>query len=288
MNTRIRVAAASSKWVRDQLDGPLRQVRVVHAGLHAMYVAVPGADNADGSNTRCLGLLSRSSSMVPCGLRTALADLSSVTGSPDPLTPGDVVGIGDGMLQLGATDVSVGRILDLSVPRIDPVAAGPAAQRLRMPIGDRTAAVRAELPAVALTMLAGGDPAAVPMLLGLGSGLTPVGDDVLAGWLATMSAARPGSNTVADAVAGRSFVATTLLSATLLDRARAGEVLPEFGQLLRDLDRESTDPQPARLAADVDLLAAIGHTSGVGLLLGCLLALDHLTTGHLNTRSQSS
>jgi hypothetical protein len=283
MITRTRVAAAAPQWVRGQLDGPVREARVVHAGLHAMYVAVPGPNR-----TRCVGLLSRSGSLVPCGLRTALADLSAVAGSPDPLAPGDVVAIGDGMLQLRAADISVGRILDLSAPRIDPAGAAPAARRLRMLIGNRAAAVRAELPAEALTMLVGGDPASVPMLLGLGSGLTPVGDDVLAGWIATMGAARSGSNSISDSAAERSSVATTLLSATLLDRARAGEVLPEFGQLLGDLHREPADPQAPRLAIDVDLLVAIGHTSGVGLLLGCLLALDHLNTGHLNTRSQPS
>lgn len=288
MIARTRVAATSSPWVREQLAGPTRQVEVIHVGRHAMYVAVPGPR---GTASRCVGLLSRSGTMVPCGLRTTLPDLSCVSDPSGPMTAGDVARLGDGVLQLDAADVSIGRILDLSVPHIASADAEAAALRLSASIGSRADAVRAELPARALSMLAQADPAAVPLLLGLGSGLTPVGDDVLAGWLATMNAARCGSNTISDSIAQRAPAATTLLSATLLDRARAGEALPEFARLLRDLPRGSADPPTARLTSDVDSLIAIGHTSGVGLLLGCLLALDHLTTRHdntANTRSPSS
>jgi hypothetical protein len=67
---------------------------------------------------------------------------------------------------------------------------------------------------------------------------------------------------------------TTLLSATLLDCAMHGEVLPEFGAWLSAL---GTDDEPARAAE----LMRIGATSGSGLLAGARLALTQLTEGSL-------
>ena len=277
MTTRTYVAAAAPLWVRERLAGPMRDVTVVHAGRHAVYVAV-----ADDVAPRCIGLLSRSSSMVPCGLRTTLTDLSALTGANGPLAAGDVVSAGAGILSIGSVDVGIGRTVDLSAPRLDPFAAGTMATRLRGMVAGRLAAAQSELPSVALTSLGQGDPAVVPMLLGRGSGLTPVGDDVLAGWLATTKAAQSESGPMASEVARLSANATTLLSATLLDRASAGDVLPEFGRLLLDLRM----PFAGRLGDDVELMLAIGHTSGAGLLLGSLLAFDHLTHNHPIARSQ--
>ena len=95
--------------------------------------------------------------------------------------------------------------------------------------------------------------------IGRGDGLTPYGDDVACGWLATRYAA--GLRTPADEVraAGRR---TTLLSATLLDCALHGEVLPEFAAWLA-----------RRGAAEEAALTAVGASSGRGLLEGARLAL---------------
>lgn len=288
MAIRTHVAAAAPSWVGERLAGPNHDATVVHTGMHAIYVAVSDGAVSDGGGTRCIGLLSRSSSVVPCGLRTTLEDLSVLTGSQESLKPDDTVSLGEGILRLGSVDVSVGRIVDLSAPRLDPAAAGPMAARLRGMLADRLAAVRSELPEASLAMLVRADAAAVPTLLGRGSGLTPVGDDVLAGWLATMWAARSDAGDMADAVARHSSAATTLLSATLLDRAGAGDVLPEFRQLLLALRAGADDPYVGRLSSDVERMLGIGHTSGAGLMLGCLLALDHLTQHHPTARSQRS
>lgn len=291
MTIRTHVAAAAPRWVRERLAGPSRDVTVVHSGRHAIYVAVAGPVLGDGASgdegsPRCIGLLSRSSSVVPCGLRTTLADLSVLTGTPNAVRPGDIVSIGDGMLSLGSVEVGVGRIVDLGAPRLDPEAAGPMAERLRSVVSDRLTAVRSELPETSLAMLVHADPAAVPTLLGRGSGLTPVGDDVLSGWLATMWAAGSIDETMAGAVDRQATDATTLLSATLLDRAGAGDVLPEFRRLLLTLRAAPDGSSTERLGGDVERMLAIGHTSGAGLMLGCLLALDHLF--HTTARSQRS
>ncbi len=67
---------------------------------------------------------------------------------------------------------------------------------------------------------------------------------------------------------------TTLLSATLLDCARRGDVVPEFRRLLVDL----TGPDTAGLDDSLTALLRVGHTSGAGLALGTLLALRHLAS----------
>ena len=283
MITRTQVAAAAPIWVRERLLGPVRDAAVVHTGRHAIYVSVH-----DGRALRCLGLLSRSSSVVPCGLRTTLPELSGLTGEYGTLAPGDMVTVGEGLLRIGAVDFHVGRTVDLAVPRLDPTDAKSMADQLRHALGDRLAVVTSELPAESLAMLVEADSASVPMLLGRGSGLTPVGDDVLAGWLATMKAAQSDAGAIARSVTHLSTDATTLLSATLLDRAAVGDVLPEFRQLLLDLRTPVSSRHFDRLSQSVVALLAVGHTSGAGLLLGSLLAFDYLSTDQLKRRNHSS
>lgn len=111
-------------------------------------------------------------------------------------------------------------------------------------------------------------PEDVARLVGRGDGLTPLGDDVLCGWLAIHRAAGADTPEV-DAAVRDHLDRTTLLSATLLDCAIAGEVLPEFAAYVSAL---GTPDEPAAATA----LAAVGHTSGAGLLYGARLALTHL------------
>ena len=103
-------------------------------------------------------------------------------------------------------------------------------------------------------------------LVGRGPGLTPLGDDVLAGWIATRAALGRPDAAVIDAVRLR-LRATTLLSATLLDCAIRGEVLPQLGAWLAD-----------PTGAHTEALLAVGATSGAGLLTGAGLALTSLST----------
>ena len=278
MTTYTQVAAAAPIWVKEQLLGPLRDAEVVHTGRHAIYVSIRAGDAR-----RCVGLLSRSSSAVPCGLHTTLPDLSGLVAENGTLVPGDTVTVGEGLLRLGAVDFHVGRTVDRSVPRLNPADAKIMAERLRHVIGDRLAAVETELPAESLALLAQADAVSVLMLLGRGSGLTPVGDDVLAGWLATMKATHSDTGTIAQSVAHLSTDATTLLSSTLLDRANAGDVLPEFRTFLLDLRSSVSGRHGDQLSNSVDRMLAVGHTSGAGLLLGSLLAFDYLSTDQLST-----
>ena len=71
-------------------------------------------------------------------------------------------------------------------------------------------------------------------LVGRGDGLTPYGDDVLCGWLAVHRAAGIATPEV-DAEVRAHLQRTTLLSATLLDCAVHGEVIPEFAAFVGTL-----------------------------------------------------
>jgi hypothetical protein len=106
----------------------------------------------------------------------------------------------------------------------------------------------------------------VATLLGRGDGLTPYGDDVLCGWLAAHRAAGLDTPEVDQAVRALAHT-TTLLSATLLDCAMHGEVIPEFAAWSAAL---GTEAEASRAAT----LARVGHTSGRGLLEGAARAIE--------------
>jgi hypothetical protein len=256
-----RIPAAASAWVRSLVAGPDRPARVVHRGNDAVYLDVGGS---------CVGVLSTSATAVPCAARTALPAL------PPEVQAAEQAWVGEGRLLLGGSEVVLARTVDAAVPRLRPAAIRDIATRLDRALGGRADHVRAELPADALGALEAGDPDAVPALLGRGSGLTPVGDDVLAGWVATVVAGSTGADEspVAAAVARQAAAMTTLLSATLLDCARRGEVIPQFRTLLLSL----ATPGQSDGDDSLDALVRVGHTSGAGLALGTLLALRHLAS----------
>lgn len=240
--------------VRDLLatapDGP---VPVLHAGPHALYVAVGG---------EAVGVLAAGAARVPCGLRTPLNHLLllfSTNAVP-------VAYLGGGTLHVGSRSLPVGRTEGSYVPRIhrgvvrsteaDPVTVEAT------PPATVTGFAAAHLPHGRV------DEAAVAGLVGRGEGLTPLGDDLLAGWLALHRALGLPTAEV-DAAVRRRLRCTTLLSATLLRCAMRGEVLPEYAAWLRAL---GTPDEPRTAAA----LCDVGGTSGAGLLVGARTALDQL------------
>ncbi|NMH97832.1 DUF2877 domain-containing protein [Pseudonocardia sp. K10HN5] len=219
--------------LRRSSDGP---VRVVHRGRDAVYVDVGG---------RCVGVIGRRATAVPCALRS-LAESFDV-GSAH---------LRDGVLHLDGVPVTVGRLLDVGVP--------PLAGAASTLTGVETVAEQLGIVLPVIT------PAVVARLIGRGDGLTPLGDDVLCGWIAVHRAAGVGTPAVDAAVRAR-LSRTTLLSASLLDCALNGEVVPEFAVYVSALGAPAeTDAAAA--------LAAIGHTSGSGLLHGARLALSALHT----------
>ena len=213
-------------------DGPRT---VLHAGATALYVDLDGW---------CLGLVAASATRVPCALWSTLPDLSGYVGRP--------VAVRDGTLVVGEDELRITRLADPRVPTVGrherSPATHPATSGLDLPADGRLTTAHLD------------------HLLGRGPGLTPLGDDVLAGWFATRAALGAPDATLARAVRRR-LGATTVLSATLIDCALRGEVLPQLGAWL-------ADPGPATR----DGLLAVGATSGAGLLAGASLAFASVST----------
>ena len=238
---------SASRRLRALLSGaPDGPARVVHRGPHALYVVLPGVDD------RCIGVLGSAATAVPCGLRLATPTVGALTGRRAEVR--------DGVLHVDGTCLAVRRVVDAQVPRLGRAAVvGEPRQGI-------SAAVAAELAALPVDL--GRDPDRLDRLLGLGGGLTPLGDDVVCGWLAAHHALGvPVAG--ADDLVATARTRTTHLSAALLECAAAGEVVPEFAAWVA----ADAEEEPARAGR----LAAIGHSSGAGLLHGARSALVHLS-----------
>jgi hypothetical protein len=251
-------ASVATPWLAARLAGPLRAAPVLARSPYAVY--------ADDSGI-AVGVLAGPAVAVPVGLRTRLDRLPAGAGRA-----GTAI-VGDGGIRLGRHAFPVARVTAVALPRLPGVAGrsdiGAAHGWTRRGADLRLEAVVAQLPPGSVDLLAAADPAAVTDLLGRGDGLTPVGDDVLAGWLVTRYAAGLSGDAVAGAVT-RCRARTTTLSATLLDRAAAGETVPPLRDLLLAL---AAGAAPGRVRGLLDGLLAVGHSSGAGLALGVGLAL---------------
>jgi hypothetical protein len=185
----------------------------------------------------CVGVVGTRATAVPCAVRTSLDTLPDVSSAE----------VRDGVLHLDATPLVIGRIVDVHVPPLVEEVAQRPSRNLR---SEGTRSID------------------VGELVGSGDGLTPYGDDVLCGWLAVHRAAGIATPEV-DAEVRAHLGRTTLLSATLLDCALHGEVVPEFAAFLTALD----GPDEESCAATLE---AVGHSSGRGLLEGARLALGRV------------
>ncbi len=197
--------------------------------------------------------------------------LAMVTADRLPnVSPDDAIVVGDGELRVGA---QVWRTLRWFDPRPSsyrqpqPSALAEAAESL-WNLDDSEVGLPALRAWDAATALAAGDPEPCRGLLGAGPGLTPAGDDVVAGALAAcaLSGAGPHQPEL-DMLVARARIATTALSAALLACAARGQVVPEAAELLRALG------STAAIAPALSHLRAIGSTSGTALAIGIVAAL---------------
>jgi hypothetical protein len=141
---------------------------------------------------------------------------------------------------------------------------GAAILRGHPPTPQGLAAVGVEIAAsegvgALLRALAAGEPPDAHALLGLGPGLTPEGDDLLAGAAAAVAALEPWSADrraawLAAAAPPDAATRTTKLSATLLALAARGQAIEPVHALL-DLEHERWEPALARLER-------LGHSTG--------------------------
>lgn len=254
---------ALSPLTADLVRGPRRPAVVLAAGRFGAYL---------GAHGRVLPVLSRDAVALPGALR--LAEPSATLGLG--LVAGDMVVIGGGCVRTAGVTirgvrtwrparVRPGSACSTSLPRARPLLAAA--------VGD----LDPWLAAGVAGCLRATDPyAAVAGLVGRGEGLTPAGDDALAGALLLRRAlglAPPARVDDALAAAVRTQLpATTAVSASLLDAAAGGWAAREVVELVDAVVHGGGRGVRAALPA----VLAIGHTSGRDLVTGLLAALDAL------------
>jgi Protein of unknown function (DUF2877) len=261
----MRVPAAFSTAVRAALTGPVQPADWLGASPSALYLL-----------TRCgtvLAIVSHDAVRLPCALVLAstAAELPLTGLAPGParrLTAPASVGAGRiewagptgpvtiaGVREWAPSTVTVGSSRPTSP---DALSAAVEAGDIGVE-ADRVARLASVADEAAQF-------AAVADLLGRGPGLTPSGDDVVAGFLLGARAfgqATPGATSAVDRLAAG---ATTALSAQLLRHAVRGECIAQVAAAVAALTGR---PAPA---AAVDHLLAVGHTSGTALAAGLLSA----------------
>lgn len=278
--------AAASTALRATLASPsARTGRVLAAFPSAVYIAL---DDPARDEPAVLAVVTADGIRLPNALRAASVAAQGPFGA---LRAGQAARVTRGAVDLPGVRVTAARWWD-SRPRLRP---GRAALSRTVPalaeaLAPQPSAVADRLEPLAQALAADDGPAAEAAaagLLGLGPGLTPAGDDVLAGALATLSLLAPGGaasfarprailhTPVTPAGAGQglshaveelSTERTTALSAALLLCARRGQVAVPAADLLRALTGDG-DVRPA-----VDRLISVGHSSGRDLAAGILLA----------------
>lgn len=220
--------AATPRLQERLLAAPDGPREVVHRGAHAIYVDLDGL---------CVGVVSAPATRVPCALWSTVPDLAAAG------MVGAEASVSGRHLVVDGVHLRVARLVETRLTRLS----SPGT----------------DLPAEGAL-----SPTDVDRLLGLGPGLTPLGDDVIAGWLLVRAAAGEPDPEVTDAVR-RGLGRTTLFSATLLDCALHGEALPEVAAWLKTL---GTHAESAATAA----LLGVGASSGAGLIAGARFALASL------------
>ena len=269
--------AAASSALRPVLAGPARPAECLGVTRGALYLKIAGPPGA-------LTVLAHDAVRLPCGLvlptTSAELPLSSLAPTPDA-SAGFVVGDGSvswtgpagqvvvravrewaparpGRGEVAASVLAAVRkvLSDTALAGADPAADSQLLARLAAAAGDRDASV-----------------AVAACLLGGGPGLTPSGDDVLAGFLAGAAAFGLDAGALREAIAVLAPAGTTALSAALLWHAARGECIDEVAAVAAILSgRRRIGAEQARGA--VRRLQSVGHTSGAALALGLLTAAE--------------
>jgi hypothetical protein len=239
--------AAADDLLAPLLAGPPRRGEVVVATPLAAYARLE-----DGS---VVGVLDARAVRVPGSVVVA------ALARPDVVL-GDEVVAGGGPLRVGAVDLVPARWWDSRVPALRT----PPAPTVAASLPDDVPAVAEDLERALGTGI--GLAAVVDALVGLGPGLTPAGDDVLAGALVALAA-------TGDTERRRRLAAevrrvrhrTTAVSAALLDHAAGGHAIPELARYVVAL--------AAGLAVGgvVQDLERVGASSGAALAAGARIGL---------------
>jgi hypothetical protein len=272
------VPASASTGVASLLRGPVRPARVLLSAPAAVYVHVPGAGGGD-----VVGVLTSDAARLPLGCvlfrpSNGRALVALPSGAPAEVGGGRIV-VGDLAVSAAAWWEPRPRL-----PSLRPALLPEGVRQLRnalygegvphsaftlpgLPTGPggplaalRGAVRRADLDAALRT---------ATRLIGLGPGLTPAGDDVMAGTIAGLVLlGHPSAERFAAGVYALAAGRTTELSRALLRHAACGQVSGEYAAVLHGLVGERP------LAPAVAALLNTGSTSGRAMALGLSTAID--------------
>ena len=272
VRTASRRPAAASIAVAPLLRGPRQTGRLLGASATAVYVDF----DTDGV-PRVLALLPPTSVRLPLGM--------VVAGSLPPIAGDPAVVVGEGALSVGDDVWVPARWFDprprgLTATDPDRLA---AAARVLWALSMDEVGVETDCARTAVLSLVAGESKPACALLGAGPGLTPAGDDVVAGALAASALlGRTTGLRAAPEILSQAQRATTSLSAALLSCAAAGQVVPEAARFLAALcsrgDVEST----------LSGLRSVGATSGTALAVGIVAALAEHPVPSAASRSREA
>ena len=271
--------AAVSVLSADLLVGEPVAATVLGVHAPALYLDVAG---------RVLPVVTPDAVPLPTALRLTSAGGAMAWG----VSAGDVVTVGGGRVVLPGQDLVSARTWRPARVRRVPASARPIPPALTHGEGARSGEDREWLVDGIRTLFPrhecasgrsddrfrthgeeGAVTSGVAALVGRGQGLTPSGDDALAGAL-LVAHALGRSAPLAHAVRAR-LHATTAVSAALLDAAVDGFAARDVVALV-DAALAGDD---AGVGALLPRVLALGHTSGRDLVTGVRAALDTLTTG---------
>ena len=286
------MTAAAAAPLRPLVTAPVRVLTVAAVFPAAVYLAEPSTGRV------VLSVVAADGVAQPNAVR-----LQVVSGSRPfaGIRDGERIEVGEHRVGLPIGSVSITRWWSPrpTLGHRTPERLASMADRLRADVATRTEPLPDEVSqrftALTIAVAAGRRQAAtdaVDHLLGLGAGLTPTGDDLIAGLLAATSTLAPvmvqgpglgapsidALGGVVDRIDARADAATSAISAALLRHATLGEVCEPAAQVLRKL---GGSPSRARGRASDALTALlrVGGTSGRDLALGLLAGARLVSTG---------
>ena len=282
----LKIGGVASAAIADLLDGPAQPAELIGSFPVAVYLRTAGG---------VVALVGPDAVRLPNAMVLARTDFAPVARHAAT----GALHVGDGGVQVGPVRVTAGRWWD-PVPRLGRLDSDALAVRI-----DEIRSLLAEWPephdptagrlrtgrdVLVAALAEGGDVAAAAgALVGLGPGLTPAGDDLLAGVMAGLvvfGRALERAGTLAAAERLRSAVlehaaATTPLAADLTAHAARGALVQPAAELCRVIADQRPSSEKA-LEPALERLLRIGHTSGrdlaEGLLLGASTALSWVGT----------
>ncbi|MFL6177933.1 MAG: DUF2877 domain-containing protein [Ornithinibacter sp.] len=263
--SRPALPAAVSTLVAALVHGEPVDATVVAAHRYALYLSVRG---------EVVPVVTADAVALPTAVRLAVESGSVPWG----VTAGDVVRVGGGRLTFPALDVVAARTWRPARVRRVAAGAGRAGGHRVDDLSDQletnSRGSDSDWLARGIRTACGADATVAEIvdgIVGRGPGLTPSGDDALAGALLVTHALGTGT-ALADAVRAR-LGATTAVSAALLDAAADGYAARPVVTLVD----AAVAGDAAAVTRALPSVLAIGHTSGADTVTGIRAALHSLT-----------